>query len=37
VDQHGQVIDVLVSIRRDAAAARHFFVRALRAGPSSVG
>ena len=31
-DQHGQVIDVLLSIRRDLAAARRFFVRALRAG-----
>ncbi|GIG93058.1 hypothetical protein Pen02_79940 [Plantactinospora endophytica] len=30
VDQHGQVIDVLVSPRRDAAAARRFFRRALR-------
>jgi transposase-like protein len=30
VDQHGQVIDVLLSARRDAAAARRFFVRALR-------
>ena len=29
VDQHGQVIDVLVSARRDAAAARRFFERAL--------
>ncbi len=29
VDQHGQVIDVLVSTRRDAAAARAFFTRAL--------
>jgi IS6 family transposase len=29
VDQHGQVIDVLVSVRRDAAAARRFFRRAL--------
>jgi transposase-like protein len=29
VDQHGQVIDVLVSTRRDAAAARRFFRRAL--------
>jgi transposase-like protein len=36
VDQHGQVIDVLVSTRRDAAAARQFFARALRAGPSPV-
>ena len=31
VDQHGQVIDVLLSARRDAAAARRFFARALRA------
>src|SRR6476469_8968148 len=29
VDQHGQVIDVLVSARRDADAARRFFRRAL--------
>ncbi|WP_238011424.1 IS6 family transposase [Dactylosporangium sp. AC04546] len=29
VDQYGQVIDVLVSTRRDAAAARRFFRRAL--------
>lgn len=29
VDQHGQVIDVLVSARRDADAARRFFHRAL--------
>ncbi len=33
VDQHGQVIDVLVSARRDSAAAREFFSRALRVGP----
>ena len=32
VDQHGQVIDVLLSGRRDLAAARRFFLRALRAG-----
>jgi transposase, IS6 family len=32
VDQYGQVIDVLVSTRRDAAAARSFFARALRVG-----
>jgi transposase, IS6 family len=31
-DQHGQVIDVLLSVRRDLAAARRFFTRALRAG-----
>jgi transposase, IS6 family len=29
VDQYGQVIDVLVSARRDAQAARRFFRRAL--------
>jgi transposase-like protein len=29
IDQHGQVIDVLVSARGDAAAARRFFRRAL--------
>jgi DDE domain len=29
VDQHGQVIDVLVSVRRDGEAARRFFHRAL--------
>jgi transposase-like protein len=29
VDQYGQVIDVLVSVRRDADAARRFFRRAL--------
>ena len=32
VGQHGQVIDVLLSARRDLAAARRFFARALRAG-----
>jgi IS6 family transposase len=36
VDQHGQVIDVLVSERRDGAAARAFFARALTHGPSPV-
>jgi transposase, IS6 family len=36
VDQHGQVIDVLVSERRDAAAARAFFTRAFRSGPAPV-
>jgi len=36
VDQHGQVIDVLLSTRRDGAAARAFFVRALRFGPAPV-
>jgi len=29
IDQHGQVIDVLLSHRRDAAAAHRFFTRAL--------
>jgi len=32
VDQHGQVIDVLLSTRRDLAAARRFFTRAMQAG-----
>jgi IS6 family transposase len=32
IDQHGQVIDVLLSVRRDLAAARCFFTRALRTG-----
>ena len=32
VDQHGQVIDVLVSEHRDGAAARAFFARALHCG-----
>jgi transposase, IS6 family len=32
VDQHGQVIDVMLSQRRDLAAARRFFNRALRTG-----
>ena len=36
VDQQAQVIDVLVSGRRNAEAARAFFARALRAGPSPV-
>jgi transposase-like protein len=30
IDQYGQVIDVLLSARRDAQAARRFFTRALR-------
>ncbi|MGW4946885.1 IS6 family transposase [Actinoplanes sp. NPDC004185] len=29
VDQHGQVVDVLLTVRRDALAARRFFTRAL--------
>ena len=32
VDQYGQVIGVLLSVRRDLAAARRFFSRAPRAG-----
>jgi transposase-like protein len=32
IDQHGQVIDVLVCTRRDGAAARRFFTRARRHG-----
>jgi transposase, IS6 family len=36
VDQHGQVIDVLVSMRRDAAAARSFFAGALQQGLAPV-
>jgi transposase-like protein len=32
VDQRGQIIDVLLSVRRDLGAARCFFTRALRAG-----
>ena len=36
VDQFGQVIDVLVSNRRDTAAARRFFLRALQAASAPV-
>jgi transposase-like protein len=36
VDQHGQVIDVLVCERRDGAAARAFFTRALKTGLAPV-
>ncbi len=36
VDQHGQIIDVFFSTRRNAAAAREFFAGALRFGPSPV-
>ena len=32
VDQHGQVIDVLLSARRDLPAARRFFTEAMRTG-----
>ncbi len=34
VDQYGQVIDVLMAEQRDTAAARRFFVQALRHGPA---
>ena len=37
IDQFGQVIDVLLTEKRDTAAARRFFVRALRHGPVPVG
>jgi transposase-like protein len=33
IDQFGQVIDVLVSEKRDLAATRRFFTRALAYGP----
>ena len=36
VDQFGQVIDVLLTEQRDAAAARRFFLRALAHGPAPV-
>jgi IS6 family transposase len=36
IDQRGQVIDVLLSRRRDATAARMFFARALRCGAAPV-
>jgi transposase, IS6 family len=32
IDQHGQGVDVLLSMRRDLAAARRFFIRAMQAG-----
>jgi len=35
VDRYGQVIDVLVSARRNAAGARAFFTRAPRHGPAA--
>jgi IS6 family transposase len=34
IDQYGQVIDVLVSPKRDLAATHRFFTRALEHGPS---
>ena len=36
IDQYGQVIDVLVSEKRDLAATRRFFTRALDHGPSPI-
>jgi IS6 family transposase len=36
VDQHGQVIDILVCERRDGAAARALFTRALKTGLAPV-
>ena len=36
IDQHGQLIDVLLSQQRDGAAARAFFTRALTFGPAPV-
>jgi transposase, IS6 family len=33
IDQYGQVIDVLVSQKRDLAATRQFFTHALQHGP----
>ena len=36
VGQFGQVIDVMLSMQRDTAAARRFFARALRHGPTPV-
>jgi IS6 family transposase len=36
VDQYGQMIDVVLSRRRDASAARAFFTRALRCGQAPV-
>jgi IS6 family transposase len=36
IDQHGQVIDVSVFERRNGDAARAFFARALKSGPSPV-
>ena len=36
IDQFGQVIDVLVAQKRDLAATRRFFTRALQHGPSPI-
>ena len=32
IDQHGQVVDVMLSVKRDLAAARAFFVNAIKLG-----
>jgi transposase, IS6 family len=37
INQFGQVIDVLVSEKRDLAATRRFFTRALEQGSSPTG
>src|SRR3954466_1708082 len=37
IDQHGQIIDVYVSARRDTRAERQFFVTSLRAHPEPTG
>jgi transposase-like protein len=37
VDQHGEVIDVFVSKRRDLASTRRLFTTALAAHPAPVG
>jgi IS6 family transposase len=36
IDQYGQVIDVMVAEKRDLAATRRFFTRALEHGPSPI-
>ena len=36
IDQYGQVIDVLVSEKRDLVATRRFFTRALEHGPRPI-
>ena len=36
INQFGQVVDVLISERRDLAATRRFFTRALEQGPSPI-
>jgi IS6 family transposase len=36
IDQHGQIIDVMLSVRRDLTAARTFFTRAVAVGGQPV-